>query len=77
MRCCILLGMIAVFAVLIIAPGTPGLGQQPKDPLTPAEKEALLKKLATPGEHHQRLDALAGKWKLAVKWRNGPDDKWA
>jgi hypothetical protein len=38
---------------------------------------SIVEKLATPGEHHQRLDALAGKWKLAVKWRTTPDAKWA
>lgn len=42
----------------------------------PSAQEALLKKLATPGEHHQRLDPLAGKWRLAVKWRNKPEEKW-
>lgn len=39
-------------------------------------QEELLKKLATPGEHHQRLDGLAGTWKLAVKWRNKAEEKW-
>src|SRR5688572_23070974 len=43
----------------------------------PSPQEALLKKLATPGEHHQRLDPLAGKWQLAVKWRNKPEEKWS
>lgn len=42
----------------------------------PSAQEALLKKLATPGEHHQRLDPLAGTWQLAVKWRNKPEEKW-
>ena len=42
-----------------------------------AAQEAHLKKLATPGEHHQRLDSLAGAWNLAVKWRNKPDEPWS
>lgn len=52
------------------------LSQQQKESAAPLEQDALLKKLATPGEHHQRFDALAGKWNLAVKWRNTPDAKW-
>jgi DNA-binding beta-propeller fold protein YncE len=40
-------------------------------------QNALLKELATPGEHHRRLDALSGAWKLAVKWRNKPDEPWS
>ena len=43
---------------------------------TAADPQALLKKLATPGEHHKQLEPLAGKWKLDVKWRSGPSDKW-
>ncbi|MCI0361250.1 MAG: DUF1579 domain-containing protein [Planctomycetaceae bacterium] len=50
--------------------------QERKEP-APADQEAFLKRLATPGEHHERLGPLAGKWKLAVKWRSGPADKWA
>lgn len=42
-----------------------------------AEPPSESAKLATPGEHHQRLDPLAGKWKLDVKWRAAPSDKWA
>jgi hypothetical protein len=41
-----------------------------------SEQEALLKKLATPGKEHQRLELLVGKWQLAVKWREKPDGKW-
>jgi hypothetical protein len=74
MKCCISWSGIAVITVLLAA--VPALSQQPKEPPTPSEQEALTKKLATPGEHHQRLDVLAGKWQLAVKWRNTPDDKW-
>jgi hypothetical protein len=48
-----------------------------KKKLDPQAQEALLKKLATPGEHHQRLDGLAGAWKLDVKWRNKPDEPWS
>src|SRR5262245_37899731 len=64
----------AAFALLLAT--APALAQQPKKSPTPAELEALLKKLATPGEHHQRFDVLAGKWQLAVKWRDKPDAKW-
>ena len=39
-------------------------------------QDDLLKRLAAPGEHHDRLAPLAGKWKLEVKWRAAPDDKW-
>lgn len=42
-----------------------------------ADQDELLKKLATPGEHHQRLDALAGAWKLAVRWRHKPEETWS
>jgi Protein of unknown function (DUF1579) len=73
-RCLAWRGM-AVFAVALVAPTT--LAQQQKKSAAPSEQEALLKKLATPGEHHRRLDALAGKWQLAVKWRTAPDAKWA
>src|SRR5262245_23692584 len=75
MKSCISWSGVAAFAGLLIA--ATALAQQKKEPLSPSEQEALLKKLATPGEHHRRLDALAGKWQLAVKWRNKPDDKWA
>jgi hypothetical protein len=52
--------------------------QEPNQPqpATRADQQALIKQLATPGEHHQRLAPLEGKWKLAVKWRSGPADKW-
>jgi hypothetical protein len=66
---------IAVFAVALVA--ATALAQLQKESAAPSQQQALLKKLATPGEHHQRLEALAGKWKLAVKWRNTPDAKWA
>jgi hypothetical protein len=66
---------LGAFAVALVA--ATALAQQQKQSATPSDQEALLKKLATPGEHHQRLDALAGKWKLAVKWRNAPDAQWA
>jgi Protein of unknown function (DUF1579) len=69
------LNWLALLAALLVA--ATALAQRPKEPAVPAEQGALLKKLATPGEHHERLGALAGKWKLAVKWRNKPDDKWA
>jgi hypothetical protein len=73
MKYCISWRMVA-FAALLSATA---LAQQQKESPSQSEREALLKKLATPGEHHKRLDALAGKWKLAVRWRNTPDDKWA
>jgi hypothetical protein len=57
-----------IFVVTHSAAGDP--------PLPAATDAATLQKLAAPGEHHQRLDALAGKWKLAVKWRAAPNDKW-
>jgi hypothetical protein len=66
MKLCISWSMVG-FAVSLVAATA----------LAQSEQEKLLKKLATPGEHHKRLEALAGKWKLAVKWRNTPDDKWA
>ena len=75
MKCCIVATGLAVFAAALVAAAA--LAEQPKEPAAPAEPEAVLKKLATPGEHHERLGALAGKWKLAVKWRNTPEDKWA
>jgi hypothetical protein len=62
-------GPMAVFATALVA--ATALAQQP------ADQEALLKKLATPGAPHQLLGPLAGKWKLSVKWRNTPDAKWA
>src|SRR5262245_18366127 len=66
---------MAGVAVSLVAATT--LAQQQKEPATPSEQEKLLKKRATPGEHHRRLDALTGRWKLAVKWRNTPDARWA
>jgi hypothetical protein len=74
MKYCISWSTMAIALSLVAASA---LAQQPKESAAPSEQEALLKKLATPGEHHQRLDALAGKWNLAVKWRNTPDAKWA
>ncbi len=73
-RCISWGGVVALAAALVAATA---LARQQKESAAQAEQEALLKKLATPGEHHQRLDALAGKWALAVKWRNTPDAKWA
>jgi Protein of unknown function (DUF1579) len=73
MKCCISWSLLVAFAVSLSATS---LAQQQKEPPARSEQEALLKKLATPGEHHKRFDALAGKWKLAVKWRNTPDAKW-
>jgi hypothetical protein len=67
---------MVAFAVALVATAAAS-AQQQKEPAAPSAREALLQKLATPGEHHQRLDALAGQWKLAVKWRNTPDAPWA
>lgn len=33
-------------------------------------------KLAAPGEHHEHLKPLAGKWEIAGKWRMGPEAPW-
>jgi hypothetical protein len=74
-KSCISWGGIAAVAVSLVAAAA--LAQQKKEPATPSAQETLLKKLATPAEHHRRLNALAGKWKLAVKWRNTPDARWA
>jgi hypothetical protein len=74
MRSSILRCGIAVFALSLVV--ATALALQQKESAAPSEEEALLKKLATPGEHHQRLHALVGKWKLAVKWRTTPDAKW-
>jgi hypothetical protein len=63
----------AVLIVALIAAATLAPAQDKKKP---AEQEALLKKLATPGEHHRSFDALAGKWRLAVKWRAAAQDPW-
>ncbi len=75
MKCWTSWGGMAAFAVALAAATT--LARPQKESAAPAGQEALLKQLATPGEHHRRLDALAGKWELAVKWRNTPDAKWA
>lgn len=75
MKGCISWSGMAVTAVALLA--ATGRTQQQKDSTAASQQDALLKKLATPGEHHQRLDALAGKWQLAVKWREKPDAKWA
>ncbi len=75
MKCCISCSGLVAFAISLVA--ATGQAQQQDASPAPFEQEELLKKLATPGEHHRRLDALAGKWKLAVKWRNTPDAKWA
>jgi hypothetical protein len=65
---------LAAFACALVS--ATDLAQQPQESAAPSEREALLKKLATPGEHHQRLNALTGKWKLAVQWRTAPDAAW-
>jgi hypothetical protein len=64
-------------AALAFALAPAAVPAQPKKEALPSEQEALLTKLATPGEHHQRLNALAGKWQLAVRWRAAPDAAWA
>jgi hypothetical protein len=75
MKCCISWSGLAVFATALVAAAV--LADEPKEPAAPAQQEALLKQITTRGAHHERLDGLAGKWKLAVKWRNKPNDKWA
>lgn len=56
------------FVAFSLLVAIPAFAQEPN--------QTALERLAAPGEHHQRLDPLAGKWKLAVKWRAAPDDKW-
>jgi hypothetical protein len=71
------------YAVLILGAFVAGCvaglaeAQEPQATTAPADQAAQLKQVATPGEHHERLAPLAGKWKLAVKWRGGPQDEWA
>ena len=68
--CCTWLGFaLCTFVVAVRS-------SQPQAIATQTAEEKLLKKLATPGEHHRRLDGLAGTWKLTVKWRNKPEEKW-
>jgi hypothetical protein len=71
MKCCIWSGGMVALAVALLA--ATALARQHKE----SKQEAMLKKLATPGENHKRLGALVGKWKLTVKWRNTPDARWA
>jgi len=73
-RCTAVALVAGYVAALAVAQETKA--QEPKEPIAPAGQEALLKQLATPGEHHQQLEPLAGKWELAVKWRGDPADKW-
>lgn len=67
--------VMVLIASALVASTTPA--QQPQESAALSKEEALLKKLATPGKHHQLFDALDGQWTLAVKWRNKPKDKWA
>ena len=66
------------FVTFILLIAIPAIAQEPQgpEPVAP-NKDVLLKQLATPGEHHKELDILAGNWKLGVKWRAAPDDKWS
>lgn len=65
---CFLFNAIPIVALLLA-------GQAFAEP--PTANQEVLKKLASPSEHHQQLDPLAGKWRLAVKWRATAADKWA
>ncbi|MFQ5489416.1 MAG: DUF1579 domain-containing protein [Phycisphaerae bacterium] len=41
-----------------------------------AAQMAMWMKSMTPGEHHQHLQAMAGKWKADTKFRMGPEQPW-
>ena len=49
--------------------GPPG-----EDPMAAAM--AKMMKYATPGDHHRNLQPLAGRWRLASKFRQVPDAPW-
>jgi hypothetical protein len=67
----------SVFLFLLIALVRSGaISQQPTESDATTEQDDVIKKLSTPGEHHRRLDAMAGKWQLAVRWRSTPTATW-
>ena len=61
MKCYILWSGVVAFAGALVV--TTNVAQEKKES-APSAQEALLKKLATPGPHHRRLDALraSGNW---------------
>jgi hypothetical protein len=67
----------ATMVILLCVTGAAFPHMQMRETGATCHQDDLLKRLATPGEQHQRFDALAGEWRLAVKWRATPDADWA
>jgi len=58
----------AVVSVLVASFALAGDGQEEKGGQDEAAMIAAWMKNAMPGEHHARLGAMAGKWKVVVKF---------
>ena len=80
---CVLSVLLAAYSLILVHSA---MAEPPGAPGAPADAEALARQtaakqlaagqLAAPSEHHERLAPLAGKWKLAVKWRAADGDPW-
>lgn len=80
MRCTKWSGIAAVAFFCLI--GSLAMSDDKKQPadaaamgMDPAMMEAWAKYM-TPGEHHQRLESMAGKFKYVNKWRMDPKQEW-
>ncbi len=70
--------LVAALAVPVISGEKGGKGHE-HGYLGHGSDEAAMearKQAAQPGEFHDHLEPLAGKWSLAVKWRKSPDAAW-
>jgi len=61
--------------IMLLATSTTGLAQSKGAGPEHVAGENASADLDSPGPEHQRLQALVGKWKLAIKVRNQPDQE--
>ncbi len=66
---------LLLLAVPVIAQDKKPEGQQGDDQMEAMMAEFM--KFATPGEHHDHLKPLAGKWNFSSKFRMSPDAPWS
>lgn len=87
MKRAMLLGVVVGLGAGLLLTGAVSFAEEPaKDPKKAAEKTPgegemppeMMEwmKYAEPGEHHEHLKPLAGKWDQAMRWRMAPDAEW-
>jgi hypothetical protein len=68
---------VALMAAVVILPATAADAQDSKKsdkkPASEADSMAQMMEMAKPGDHHKRLQELAGTWSYTVKWWMSPD----